>query len=405
LQKQHQQLDSIKQQDNGKSLASIAQAREILDRQHQQLIQAQTLATQALELQQRLQQDAQCLSEVQQNIINANQAIAQLTQQQNLNTSSLDEAKKALALIEASRHKNAIEFRSLLIADQPCPVCGSLEHPCTPVNSALSLAQKNRVDELEQEKAELIKQISQTQKTIEQQQNQVAELTKTIAVANEKILTLTEQWDKLIFTDKPLLSLYDATLLPTLNEQQQTVAADLSHIKQQEKTALDLQQQLTSVQKLLDHTKQALDLLTNDHTALDKQYTGQQAELRAQRAAIENQEKQLHDIVEHASSNIPDCEQLLDWQNPTALAKKVKQYQEARQEHAEITNSLATLTQKIQLITQSCQQYQQQLGLKQTALRLETEQQQRLLLERSEPQQRKRECWGSFLTPTYGRYT
>ena len=395
LQKQHQQLDSIKQQDSGKSLASIAQAREILDRQHQQLIQAQTLATQALELQQRLQQDAQCLSDAQQNIINANQTIAQLTQQQNLNTSSLNEAKKALALIEASRHKNAEEFRSLLIADQPCPVCGSLEHPCTPVSSELSLAQKNRVDELEQEKAELIKQISQTQKTIEQQQNQVAELTKTVATATAKMLTLTEQWDKLIFTDKPLLNLHDATLLPLLEQQQQTVAADLSHIKQQETMALDLQQQLTNVQKLLDSTKQTLDVLTNDHTVLDKQYTEQQAELRAQRAAIENQEKQLQEIVEQALRTIPDCDQLLDWQNPTALAKKVKQYQEARQEYAEITNSLATLAQKIQLVTQSCQQYQQQLESKQTALSLETEQQQRLLLERSE----LLVGWGEFANP------
>lgn len=395
LQEQHQQLKHIKQQDSGQSLAAIAQAREILDTQQQQLNQANTLATQALELQQRLQQDTQRLSASEQNIKQAEQAINQLSQQQQINTHSLAEAKKALALIEASRHKNAIEFRALLIAQQPCPVCGSLEHPCTPVSSELSLAQKNRVDELEQEKTELIKQLSQTQKNLEQQLSQVTELTENIATATAKMLTLSSAWNTLIFNDKPLLNLQDITLLPLLKQQQQSLATELLHIKQQEKIALDLQQQLSKVQKLLDSTKQALDLLSNDHVALDKQYTAQQSELRAQRATIETQEKQLNEIVEHASRTIPDCEQLLDWQNPAALAKKVKQYQQAQQEQTELSNSLVTLTQKIELITQSCQQHEQQLTVKQNALNLETQQQQHLLLERSE----LIVAWGEFANP------
>jgi len=57
-----------------------------------------------------------------------------------------------LELIQATTHKNAEQFRSLLQEDQPCPVCGALEHPWKDqagIGNEHAAAQSARVAELE----------------------------------------------------------------------------------------------------------------------------------------------------------------------------------------------------------------------------------------------------------------
>jgi exonuclease SbcC len=395
LDDQHVKLEDLKKQvgwdDEGIPTSHLYTTREALETENEHIKHALLLATTALELQHAIKQDLPLLLTTQQTIETASSQLDKLHQQQALNTISLAEAKRALALIEAASHKDAEQLRQLLIKDQPCPVCGALEHPwqthAVQLGNDYSQAQQQRVNELDTEKATLIKGIANAYQIIEQEKIKVTELNHKIILAQEKLHTLNSDWQVFVSEYKPrfvlLECLNDAQLLPLLNQQHERIAADTIKIKQQEKAALDLQQQLKTAQLLFDTSKQQYDALTSKYAALDKQHTQNKAELRAHHATIERIETQLNSIAEALA--VP-CEPLADWQtylaSPSSLSKKVQEFQKNQQDLATVSKNLDTIQQQVQLSTQNFSQCQQQLTLKQTTLQRETEQQQSLNRER-----------------------
>jgi exonuclease SbcC len=391
LDEQQVKLEDIKKQvgwdDEGIPANNLHTTREALEVESEHINRALLLATTTQELQQATKQDLPLLASTQQTIETASSQLDKHHQQQALNNISLEEAKKSLALIEATSHKNAEQLRQLLIKDQPCPVCGALEHPwqthAVQLGNDYTQAQQQRVNELDTEKATLIKDIANAYQIIEQEKIKATELNHKIIVAQEKIHTLNSDWQALVWHNKPPLALNDAQLLPLLNQQHERITAELSKIKQQEKAALALQQQLKTAQLAFDSSKQQYDNLTSEYAVLDKQHTQNKAELRAHHATIERQETQLNSIAEALA--VP-CEPLADWQiylaAPSSLSKKVQEFQQTQQQLATISKTLATIEQQVQLVTQTHAQCQQQLTLKQTAMQRETEQQQSLTSER-----------------------
>ncbi|MFI3219219.1 MAG: SbcC/MukB-like Walker B domain-containing protein, partial [Methylococcales bacterium] len=379
-------LAELKQQDAPQALAMLYQHKEILELENQSLNHALTLAKQASELQLAITQDSQRLTNTEKSLKNANLQLNTLNQQQAINNISLDEAKKSLALAEATSHKNAQQLRTLLMQDQPCPVCGALEHPWQ--NHVAQLgndhvqAQQNRVNELEQEKTKLIKTIANIQQIFDQYKSQTAELSNNLLLAREKNQILVSDWNELALTNKPPLALHDQQLLSLLNHQHERVIADIQQIRQQEKVALALQQQLKTAQHLFDTSKQKHELLTNEYTVLDKKLMQYKTELRASFATIESLGVQLNCLVE--SLAVP-CGQLENWQtyltSPSILSKKVQQFQYSQQELATHAKNLELIQQQAQLAAQTGRQTQQQFTLKQTAIQRETEQKQRIMLD------------------------
>ncbi|MDP3009751.1 MAG: AAA family ATPase [Methylococcales bacterium] len=387
-------LEELKKQvgwdDDGLTTSHLHTAREALEVENEQIKHAQLLVNTALTLQQAITQDAPLLASCQQTRINTEQQLDTLTQQQTLNTNSLDEAKKALALIEATSHKDAEQLRRLLITHQPCPVCGALEHPwqthAVQLGKDYTQAQQQRVDELDTEKARLITDIVNAQSIIMQASNKAAELSKNVLLAQEKIHALNSDWQVLLSEYKPRFvlpdNLHDEQLLPLLNQRLERVTAELTHIKQQEKDALALQQQLKTAQLSFDTSKQQYDRLSSEHATLDKQHTQHKTELRAHLANIERLEKQLNEIVEALS--VP-CASLADWHSylasPSALGKKVQEFKDTHQQQETLSKHLATVEQQARLAAQTHAQCRQQLALKQVAIQRETAQQQSLVLE------------------------
>ncbi|MDP3839969.1 MAG: SbcC/MukB-like Walker B domain-containing protein, partial [Methylococcales bacterium] len=383
-------LEELKKQvgwdDAGLTASHLHTAREALEVESEHIKHAQLLVNTASALQQAITQDAPLLASYQQTGIDTEQQLDTLTDQQTLNTNSLDEAKKALALIEATSHKDAEQLRRLLISDQPCPVCGALEHPwqthAVQLGNDYTQAQQQRVDELDAEKARLIKDIANAHQIITQATSKAAELSKNALLAQEKIHALNSDWPGLAWDNKPALPLNDAQLLPLLNQQLERVTAELTHIKQQEKDALALQQQLKSAQLSFDTSKQQHERLSSEHATLDKQHTQYKTELRAHLATIDRLEKQLNEIVEALS--VP-CALLADWHSylasPSALGKKVQEFKDTQQQQETLSKNLATVEQQAQLAAQTHAQCRQQLTLKQTAVQRDTAQQQSLVLE------------------------
>lgn len=388
-------LEDLKKQvgwdDDGLTASHLHTTREALEVESEQIKHAQLLVNTALTLQQAITQDAPLLASCQQTLTDTEQQLDTLTQQQIINTSSLDEAKKALALIEATSHKDAEQLRRLLITHQPCPVCGALEHPwqthAVQLGNDYTQAQQQRVDELDTEKARLITDIVNAQSIIDQATNKAADLSNNALLAQEKIHALNSDWQVLLSKYKPRFALpdnlHDEQLLPLLNQQLERVTAELTHIKQQEKDALALQQQLKTAQLSFDTSKQQHERLNTEHAALDKQHAQHKTELRAHLATIERLEKQLNEIVEALS--VP-CASLADWHSylasPSALGKKVQEFKDTQQQQETLSKHLATIEQQARLAAHTHAQCKQQLALKQAAVERETAQQHSLLSER-----------------------
>ena len=385
LDKQQVKLDAIKKDDEGSSASQLHTTREALEADGEHIKHALLLATNAQELQQAITQDLPLLVITKHTIETANQQLDKVHQQQALNAISLEEAKKALALIEATSHKDAEQLRQLLIKDQPCPVCGALEHPwhthAVPLGNEYTQAQQQRVNELDAEKAALSKAILNTLHTIEQEKSKATELNHKIILAKEKCQTLNGDWSAEFKSRFGFLD--DEALLPLLKQQLERVTAELNHIKQQEKAALALQQQLKTAQLAFDNSKQSYDNLTSEYAALDKQHAQNKADYRAQLATIESLEKQLNAIVEALA--VP-CEQLENWQTylatPSSLSKKVQEFQHNQQQLEIVSKNLNAIGQQAQLVTQTYTQRQQQLTLKQIVIQQETKQRESLVLER-----------------------
>ena len=126
----HQQtLAQLKTQDSQQSLEDLHRSKDELEIKREQVTLALSLANNAQELQQVIKQDTDKLAATEQAINDSTLQLQTLNQQQMANGVALSEAKKALELIQATTHKNAEQFRALLQEDQPCPVCGALEHP------------------------------------------------------------------------------------------------------------------------------------------------------------------------------------------------------------------------------------------------------------------------------------
>ena len=211
LEQQQATLEQLKTQAGQQPLEALYQEKDALEHSLNTLTRALTLANQALELQQLIKQDTDKLAASEQLINEATQQLQTLNQQQTVNDITLEEAKKALDLIQATTHKNAGEFRRLLIEDQPCPVCGALEHPWQDHGSSSleiatlfneqATAQLGRVNELQSLKETLIKSSAELNKTITHALETQQAYTASLPQAQAKLESLGNEWSALALHD------------------------------------------------------------------------------------------------------------------------------------------------------------------------------------------------------------
>jgi exonuclease SbcC len=390
--KQQATLEPLKQQAGQYSLESLSRTRDDLEIKRGQVNAALKLAQDALTLQQALTQDSDKLAAAGQALADAAGQLETATHQQAANGAALEEARKSLALIQAITHKNAQEFRDLLQPDQPCPVCGALEHPWRDhdgVGTPLEGAQQARVKELESEKVALIKSAAGLQKLIDQKQEQKAALEQHIAQVQEKLTGCHAEWRALALPDKPDLTLTDEGLSPLLEQQSEQLTAEWERIKQQEKQAIDLQKQIKAAQDLYDAARQKLESLVHQQSALDSRLAESKANLNHLSDQLQELETQLNALA--GLLRMP-FGQISNWQSDMArdaeqftqnLTAKVSQWQQAEQDVQAITQVLADINYKEKLAAQTLGQCRQYCQDKQNDITQKTGEKQKLSEERN----------------------
>jgi len=405
----HQQaLAQLKTQDSKQSFEDLHRSKDALEIKREQITRALNLANDAQELQQAIKQDTDQLAATEQTINENTLQLQTLNRQQMANGIALTEAKKALELIQATTHKNAEQFRSLLQQDQPCPVCGALEHPWkdqASIGNEHAAAQSARVGELENLNETLIKAIVELTKSISQGQEQKTVLAEKLAEAQTKLAQCGNDWAVLAMHNKvasvpdrlrhfhppwqsPDFSITDIQLLPALKIQNEQINSALELIKRQEKAALELQRQLKAAQDLFDADQRNKEKLSAEYATMDKQHAKNKADLEYVAISIQEQEKQLQAIVDLLATPF---QQLENWpsrlQDPTAAfrqdcAVKTQQFQRTEQQIETAAKALEKINHDEKLAEQSLKQCQQQHWIKQAELKTQTEVQQKLSVER-----------------------
>jgi len=390
---QHQQdLAQLKTEESQHSLEDVLHTKNALDNRRVQIIQALSLANTAQDLQQSIRLDVDKLAAASQALADDMLQLQTLNQQQTVNQVALGEAKKALELIQAITHKSAGQFRALLQKDQPCPVCGALEHPWQDrlnIGNEHAAAQLARVAELEQQHEKFIITIAELNKSFSQGLEQKNALTDKLDKAQSELAQCSDNWTALALVDKPELAVTDPQLLPALDSQAGQINNALVAIKQQEQAALTLQKQLKAAQTSFDAAKQNNEKLTEQLATLDKQHSKNKAELEHLDAALTELASQLLQIIDVLA--IPFRE-LDNWQQQleTSLtffkqdyAAKVQHFQSTGQQIETATLALANTRQEEKLAGQTLQQCRQQYQLKQEALKSQTDTLQQLTSERA----------------------
>ncbi|TAN67361.1 MAG: chromosome segregation protein SMC [Methylobacter sp.] len=391
LESHQQALAQLKTQDSSQSLEDLYRSKNELEIKREHVSLALGLANNAQELQQAINQDTDKLTATEQTINDSTLQLQTLSQQQMTNSIALIEAKKALDLIQATTHKNAEQFRSLLQQDQPCPVCGALEHPWedqVSIGNEQALAQSARVSELENLNETLIKTVAELNKGISQGQEQKTALADKLAEAQTKLAKCDADWAALAMHDKADFAVTDSRLLPSLKIQNEQINSALELIKQQEKAVLELQKQLKTAQDLFDAAKLNKENLAAEYAALDKQQAKNKADLEHVATGIQELEKQLQAIIELLA--LP-FRQLENWQSRLQAsstefrqdcAAKAQQFQRTEQQIETAAKALEKIDHDQKLAEQARAQCLQQHRIKQAELKTQTEEQQRLSIER-----------------------
>lgn len=307
-------LKQLKSQEKLQSLEELLRSKHDLETKRDQLALAVTLAKNMVVTSTTIQQTKDELLLVEQTMANSNASLEQATQQQSENTIALAEAKRALALIEASQHKSAEEFRTLLQDNQHCPVCGALDHPWKDhpsFGNEQITGQLQRVAELEENNESLVSKIAELKKGISHAGEQKQALTAKLGEAEAKLIEYNQEWSQLIAPNKPDLLVTDHQLLPLLQGQQEEITSALEAVKSQEKSALELQNSIKAEQGLFDALKLHKEKLVDEIANLDKLFAKNQTDLANLITGIKDFNGQLGDVINVLATPFNDVE---NWQ-------------------------------------------------------------------------------------------
>ncbi|MFA5016187.1 MAG: SbcC/MukB-like Walker B domain-containing protein, partial [Methylobacter sp.] len=273
------------------------------------------------------------------------------------------------------------------------------------IGNEQAVAQSVRVAELESLNETLIKTTAELTKSISQGQEQKTALAEKLAEALAKLAQCGNDWAVLAMHNKvasvpdrlrhfhppwqsPDFAITDIQLLPALKIQNEQINSALELIKRQEKAALELQRQLKAVQDLFDADQRNKEKLSAEYATMDKQYAKNKADLEYVTAGIQEQGKQLQAIVDLLATPF---RQLEDWQSrlqdSTAAfrqdcAVKAQQFQRTEQQIETAAKALEKINHDEKLAEQALKQCLQQHRLKQAELKTQTEEQQKLSVER-----------------------
>ncbi|HQV79650.1 MAG TPA: SbcC/MukB-like Walker B domain-containing protein [Agitococcus sp.] len=242
LQIQLKAFDSQQRQTNRQQLLQQQQQLQTINHAWQQLVETQTQAHTLQQTQQQLDNE----------ICNHQQQLGELHKTLPLLTAQLRQAQYSLESAQLACSQNVQSLRQQLSNNNPCPVCGALEHPY----------QQDHAPQLQAVFDSLKMQVNDLQKQVTQQSNQQTRLEtlfdtaqkqqQTHSLTLQKLQQQQQQAQEIVMQMAALLAIADNKRTEWLSNQQQQIKQQLVDLEAQEKQHQQLLAQREQQQQQLD---------------------------------------------------------------------------------------------------------------------------------------------------------
>lgn len=210
---------------------------------------------------------------------------------------AMAEAKKALSMLQESVTQGAQSLRSLLNDKQPCPVCGSLEHPWADQGSILNQQyqqQKKRVEELDESLQSCLIEINKLQQSIKHENLEIEKTQrKTDQLLSENI-ALEQQWQDAVADTDALNKLSDSGNKKYFLTEMEALNKTLNKLKAGETQAISIQKNIDDIQEKKEqwHKKEKdLNIIVSEQQVLTNTIENLTGQLNKSLSELDNREK------------------------------------------------------------------------------------------------------------------
>ncbi|MDX1301719.1 AAA family ATPase [Photobacterium sp.] len=350
---------AVSQALKGSDESKIEQQHRLLAEQHGLRLELQTLAQQAQkchrEQEQRLARQTELTATSQQ----LDKQIDTLRGQYKDKRSHLKDLDKLIE--QEKRITDLTEERAKLQPNNPCPLCGSKEHPLVESYQALNISEtEQRRQQVVTELDTIEQRASQLKELLNKELVELNELARRLEQLTEEKTELRQKWQQLseslqidlAITEQEPLSTY----LDTVQSQQGRLSAQLERLKQLNLQKVTAQQAVVSAKQAEYEVKHQIALNTQQSESLNKeaaQVSTELEQLGQEGQALDDKLKaQLADL----DLTLPEPDQIESWlgQKQQAAAS----WQQAEKQHQSCQEALKAL----EIETTNLVEKQQELG-------------------------------------------
>jgi len=339
LERAQQALADLEQRHPPQALqASLAQS-EASRPLRQQLV---VLASQWTPLQQQLAARQQRLAALEKTLQQDDETLQTLRAAFAREKASLADIKKICELEQHIADLSA--WRARLEPEQPCPLCGSYQHPAVERYAALELSEnQRRLAEQEQQVEALREQGIKKGEAVKQAKAEQQRLQEELAAETQRLDELTQQWQALQRELALTFDAGDSAALAAWQQQQNREEQALQQLIRQQESAARQRQQAKDEhllhQQALQQHQQQLQLAQQTLTNLQEGATTLAQRLEQEERDWRQRRDALHQALADAGLALPDAASRDGWLQQQQ--QRWRQWNESEQQLAQLQPQLA----------------------------------------------------------------
>jgi len=299
---------------------AMAERKQRLEERREQLVQGEHAWSEWSRLQQRHRQLDEQKQALNATLEQSGKALAELAQQKPHLEQECAAAARAYDLAQLAASEGAETLRASLQDDQPCPVCGALEHPYALHSvqaDAMLKALRANLDGNQKALASLSETMAARTSDRNHAQRQLALVEKELAEVARARAEQQERWAPLAIASE-VSGIADQDRAPWFVEQQNQLKTALARMKHEEDGYREAAKQKDEAQAALDRMHRALETAQKSLSSLEAdQKTARHALETAQQRQGEL-DKQLEATLARLDGAFPDAAWRAGWQDDPA---------------------------------------------------------------------------------------
>lgn len=252
--------------------------------------------------------------------------LLQLHQQLDLAKNAKETAEKMLQKAHLAAAENVQKLRETLVNEEPCPVCGSKEHPYTEHNPQLDKVLSTLEEEYKKSNENYLAQLQNQAKTL-QESNNLEELIalqkSTLANQQENLQDHFNLWqDSDLYEETQNID--DAQKGDYLIEKHKTLKAKQSHLQAQITDYESQRKQIDHLKSKSEEVKEKFEVIQHNYIEYQKQREISEDQLNVKKLLIQQQNDALTEILKGLTSYFSSPDWTENWQkNPSDFVRSI----------------------------------------------------------------------------------